>query len=112
MNEFDCISMFRYDLAQETIDTIIEKFSPKMIIIFGSVARGTADEHSDLDILVIMDTNESYFKRPSAIYKEVYRIGIPKDILVLTPDEFEKERFNPYSFASEIVKTGKVAYEA
>ena len=104
--------MFRYDLVQETIDTIVEKFNPKMVIVFGSVAKGTADDHSDLDILVVMETDQSYFKRPIAIYKEVYRIGIPKDILVLTPEEFDEGKYNPYSFTSEIVRTGKVAYEA
>ena len=104
--------MFRYDLVEETINTIVRVFKPEKIIIFGSVARGTADEYSDLDILVVMDTDMDYYSRSSAIYRAVYKIHIPKDILVLTPEEFEQDKDNALSFTSEIVRTGKVAYEA
>lgn len=83
-----------------------------MIIVFGSIAKGTADECSDLDILVVMDTDEKYIRQPSKIYQAVYKIHIPKDILVLTPEEFGKEKDNRFSFTSEIVKTGKNAYKA
>ncbi len=40
------------------------------------------------------------------------RCPLPMDILVLTPEEFESNKDNKYSFASEIVKAGVVAYEA
>jgi len=41
--------MFRYDLVEETIDLIVSEFHPERIIIFGSVARGSATDTSDLD---------------------------------------------------------------
>ena len=104
--------MFSYDLVRETIDTIVREFRPEMIIVFGSVTKGTADEYSDLDLLVVMDTHLEYHARASAIYRVVYRIPIPKDIIVLTPEEFESEKENPLSFVSEIVRTGRVFYEA
>lgn len=103
--------MFNYNLVQETIDTIVREFEPEIIIVFGSVAKGTADEYSDLDLLVVMDTDQGYYVRASVIYRVVYRIPIPKDIIVLTPEEFESEKDNPLSFVSEIVRTGKVFYE-
>lgn len=104
--------MFSYNLVRETIDAIVREFRPEMIIVFGSVAKGTADEYSDLDLLVVMDTDLEYHARASAIYRVVYRIPIPKDIIVLTPEEFESEKENPLSFVSEIVRTGRVFYEA
>ena len=103
--------MFSYDLVRETIDAIVREFRPEMIIVFGSVAKGTADEYSDLDLLVVMDTNLGNYARASEIYRVVYRIPIPKDIIVLTPEEFESEKDNPLSFVSEIVRTGKIFYE-
>ncbi|MHB1686591.1 MAG: nucleotidyltransferase family protein [Ignavibacteriaceae bacterium] len=33
-------------------ERLLEKFNPDNIILFGSHARGTADEKSDVDILV------------------------------------------------------------
>ena len=104
--------MFSYDLVRATIDAIVREFRPEIIIVFGSVAKGTADEYSDLDILVVMDTDMDYYSRSSAIYRAVYKLHIPKDILVLTPEEFEQDKDNALSFTSEIVRTGKVAYEA
>ena len=34
-------------------DRLVEKFHPQRIILFGSQARETADEKSDVDILVV-----------------------------------------------------------
>ena len=70
--------VFRYDLVQETVDTIVREFNPKKIIIFGSVAKGTADDHSDLDILVVMDTDERYYRRLSKIHKSFCKVRTRK----------------------------------
>lgn len=83
-----------------------------MIMVFGSVARHEAGERSDLDLLVVMDTDLRGPKRSAAIHKQFMRCPLPIDIFVLTPEEFESNKDNEYSFASGIVKTGMVAYEA
>ena len=104
--------MFDYSLVDETVKRIAEKFSPEKIIIFGSVAKGTADEYSDLDILVVMKSDKQPYERAVPIYLAVAGIRVPKDIIVLTPEEFAAQHDNEYSFASEIAQTGVVAYEA
>ena len=103
--------MFDYSLVDEAVRRIVENFSPEKIIIFGSVAKGTADEYSDLDILVVMDTDRRQHERAVPIYLALAGIRIPKDILVLTPEEFASNSENEFSFVSEIVQTGVVAYE-
>lgn len=104
--------MFDYGLVDETVRRIVEKFSPKKIIIFGSVARKQADENSDLDLLIVMESDRPVHSRAVPIYVAVSGIKIPKDILVVTPEEFEENKNNKYSFVSEIVRTGEVAYES
>ena len=104
--------MFRYDLVEETIDLIVSEFHPERIIIFGSVARGSATDTSDLDILVVMDSDLKPTRRAREIYTATSDIDLAMDIIVLTPEEFEENRDDPYSFTSEIVRTGAVAYEA
>lgn len=104
--------MFRYDLVEETIDLIVSEFHPERIILFGSVARGSATDTSDLDILVVMDSDLKPTRRAREIYTATSDIDLAMDIIVLTPEEFEENRDDPYSFASEIVRTGVVAYEA
>jgi len=51
-------------------------------------------------------------RRAREIYTATSDIDLAMDIIVLTPEEFEENRDNPYSFTSEIVRTGAVAYEA
>lgn len=58
--------MFDYDLAKDVIDEMVGVFSSKMIIVFGSVARDEAEDRSDLDLLVVMDTDLRGPKRSAA----------------------------------------------
>ena len=104
--------MFDYETADAVIERIIDDFAPEKIIVFGSVARHGAGDHSDLDILVIMDTALEGAKRAAAIHSHTSDFMMPLDILVLTPSEFEANMDSGYSFASEIVSTGIIAYDA
>jgi predicted nucleotidyltransferase len=53
--------------VQEIIDRIVEGYDPERIIVFGSYARGDATPESDLDVLVIKDTPESWIDRVVAV---------------------------------------------
>ncbi len=48
---------FDYSLVDEAVNRVVEKFCPQKVIIFGSVAKKVADEFSDLDILVVMESD-------------------------------------------------------
>lgn len=104
--------MFDYKMADAVIERIIDVFDPEMIIVFGSVARHEAGDHSDLDILVVMNTDLKGAKRAAAIHNHTTDFMMPLDVLVLTPSEFDANKDNRHSFVSEIVRTGVVAYEA
>lgn len=104
--------MFDYSLVDKTVNEIVRRFSPEKVIIFGSVARQEADDLSDLDILVVMDTKDPPYKRAVPIYLAVSSIRVPKDIIVLTPKEFAENADNEFSFTNKIVNTGVVAYAA
>ena len=104
--------MFSYELADEVVRRIIARFSPKMIVIFGSVGRHEAREDSDLDIMVVMETELDIIHRGVDIRDILEDIMMPMDIIVVTPEEYEDEKDNPCEFVHEIMRTGKVAYEA
>lgn len=103
--------MFDASLVDKAVQQIAETFSPEKIIIFGSVAKGTATEHSDLDILVIMDTELEFPYREVEVRKVISNIQIPKDVLVLTPSEFAEYSEDSWDIAHEISLTGVVVYE-
>jgi len=57
--------------------------------LFGSYARGEARENSDVDILLIMDSDLPRPKRAALAYRVLRSWKVPKDILVYTPQEFD-----------------------
>ena len=57
--------------------------------IFGSLASNTASDWSDIDLIIVMQTSESFLERGRQ-FEELYELGLPIDILVYTPGEFEK----------------------
>jgi len=104
--------MFDYGLVDQVIKKIAAEFNPEMIIIFGSVAKGEARGQSDLDILVVMDTELPYYKRAPEVRRKLLGIPLAMDILVTTPEEFHTYKDDDRSFIKDIVRTGKIAYES
>lgn len=59
--------------------------------LFGSFARGSGTAWSDLDVVIVKDTEESFPDRPLE-FQGLFELGVPVDILVYTPQEFEDLR--------------------
>ena len=93
------------------VETLRREYAPEKIIVFGSCARGEAGDDSDLDLLVIKDSDKPEVER----IREVSRLLRPRpcalDILVKTPTEIEQRLAIRDSFISEIMREGKVVYE-
>jgi uncharacterized protein len=90
---------------------IANKFNPEKIILFGSYAKGTQGKGSDIDLLIIQDTELPSYKRGNEIRMSLIGAKIPIDILVFTRIEFEKEKNDKYSFLYSAIKTSKILYE-
>jgi predicted nucleotidyltransferase len=95
----------------DVVNRIAYGFNPDKIILFGSYAAGSANNDSDIDLLVIKDTDLPKHKRSFDIQKSLRGSMIPMDILVYTQKEFEQEQQNKYSFLSTAIKTSKILYE-
>jgi len=62
------------------------------IILFGSRARGDFEEHSDWDLLVVVKGHMNV-KRKRELWYEIYRrINLPLDLLIVSYDDFERNR--------------------
>lgn len=104
---------FDYSLVDKVVERIVEDFSPRKIIIFGSVARHEASSNSDIDILVVMEPIRIEEYPPSApIYHSTRTVRVPKDIMVVSPSEYKMKRRDKGSFINNVDETGYVAYEA
>ncbi|MBU4075702.1 MAG: nucleotidyltransferase domain-containing protein [Euryarchaeota archaeon] len=98
------------ELIQEIKNRIISGVHPEKIVLFGSYAYGTPTKDSDLDLLVIMPSEEPMHKRVFKIRKLLRDFRIPKDIIVYTPQEVEKWKEASTAFITSIIRTGKVIY--
>ena len=63
-----------------------------MVLLFGSYANGNAHEGSDLDLLLVKQTNENPLNRVADLRKALRDILISMDILVCTPSEIAKDQ--------------------
>ena len=64
--------MTAVDEAKLITSKIVSGYNPEKVILFGSTARGTRNSESDIDLLIIKDTNK---KRPFRV-KEVLRLYV------------------------------------
>lgn len=99
------------DIIDEMVRRIVDRFQPEKIILFGSYARGTAGPDSDVDLLVVMSVAGSKRDKAAEIYSFVTPSGLPKDILVATPEDIEKYRGIPGTIIRPALLEGKVLYE-
>jgi predicted nucleotidyltransferase len=78
------------------------------IILFGSYAEGRRDLFTDLDIVVVMDSELDFVSRTAQLYSQL-RTGVDMDLLVYTPQEFE--RLSQGGFLRHALLNGKIIYE-
>ena len=98
-------------ILSQVTQRLVDRFHPERIILFGSQARGTADRRSDVDLLVISRIGGDRRKLMLAMDRALRGFGIARDIVVLTPEEFERDRSIPGTVARPASIDGKVLYD-
>jgi predicted nucleotidyltransferase len=100
---------------QPILNTIVSKIASnketRKIILFGSWAKGSATNDSDLDLLIVMNISGS--KRQEAVKVDLMLEGIPlpTDVIVVTPQDVEKYQDCPGTIIRQAVREGRVLYE-
>ena len=99
-------------LLGQVIERIVQHFHPEKIIVFGSQAWGSPREASDLDLLVIMESDERPRARAARVAHLCQPPYLPMDILVRTPQEIAQRLAMGDPFFRKILADGKVVYES
>jgi len=95
----------------EVIAKIADRFNPDKIILFGSCANGVQNDDSDLDILIVQDSDLPMHQRGFDIRMSLRGTLIPMDILIYTKSELEQEKNKSFSFLNSAIKNSKIMYE-
>lgn len=93
------------------VDKIVAACQPDKIMLFGSYATGQATEDSDIDLLIVKETNLPRHQRGREVRQYLYGSKFPIDIVVATPHELEQSRSNPYSLLYQALHSSKTVYE-
>ena len=96
---------------REMVRRIAAQFRPDKIILFGSHARGEAKPDSDVDLLVIMSVEGSKRQKASEIDLALVDRKLPLDLIVVTPEEFERGRHQIGSVVQPAAREGRVLYD-
>lgn len=102
--------MLRPEELDQLVQRIAERLRPQRVLLFGSYAKGRATIRSDLDLLVIMETQLPMTHRGDAALSILASSVIPIDLHVCTPEEVEAYGTEPGSFIHSVLSTGKVVY--
>ncbi len=98
-------------LPPEVIECLVDGFSPLKVVLFGSRARGEADESADFDLLVVVPEVADRHSLAVGMLVALGHLGVPVDIVPTDPAELEERGDVPGSLLRRALEEGLVVYE-
>lgn len=96
---------------QRIVHLLIERYQPEKIVLFGSLATGNVRETSDIDLLLVKQSEKRPLERILEVMALLEYPRIALDIFVYTPEEVAYLRDEGSPFIEEILCSGRVLYE-
>ena len=93
------------------IERIVGRFRPSRVVLFGSCARGNANEWSDVDLLVVLPNGTDRRHAAVEIHRALGDLPAAKDIVVTTPEEITRRGHIDGSVLRAALREGKSVYE-
>ena len=104
-----------HDHLQKMVRAIVDEVDPYMIILFGSQARGTPTDDSDIDLIVIESEpftgSRSRHTQAVKIGRALVGFDVETDVLVYTRDEVEYWRDSINNVLARALREGRILYE-
>ncbi len=99
-------------VVQALVDGIVGAVQPLRIVMFGSAARGTMREGSDIDVMVVVPDGTHRRHTAQKIYASVRGLGVPFDVVVATPSDLERYGDHIGLIYHSILEEGREVYAA
>jgi predicted nucleotidyltransferase len=100
------------DDLKKRLHPLFKEYKIEKAILFGSLARNEASRHSDIDLILIKNTNLRFFDRYDGILVSFSK-ALPEwdvDILIYTPEELAE--ISHRHFIKRALEEGKILYES
>lgn len=100
------------DILRKRLRPIFKKHGIEKAILFGSLARNEASRHSDIDLILIQNTNLRFLDRYEGVLASCSQ-ALPEwdvDVLIYTPEELAA--ISERRFIKQALKEGKILYES
>ena len=95
------------------VERLVGVYRPERIYLFGSIARGDADEDNDYDLMVLVPDDATPERRGSRLaYQALRGTGIAADVLVWTRGSFERRAHVVASLPATVLREGKLLHAA
>ena len=108
-------SIERQETLQRELARILsilrKEYEPESVYLFGSASAGLVTDDSDLDVLIVKETEARWLDR----IKEVLLLTRPQaavDFFVLTPAEWKQARRDDPFFREEVYEKGRLVHGA
>lgn len=92
------------------VQRIVAFHDPEAIYVFGSYAKGTLNESSDLDLVVVQPTHLPRWLRGLDVLGVLAEAPFPIDLLFVTPEELLQETADPWTLLGTVIPTAHVVY--
>ena len=100
------------DRLSTAVERLVAAAQPSRIILFGSHARGDADDHSDVDLLVVEPAVNDRYEEMVRLNRALKGLLMPVDLLVVSEQEFERRSSTPGTVEHTARREGRVLYAA
>ena len=104
--------MLQQNQIEHLIKEIASAYQPEKIYLYGSYAKRTATNDSDIDLFIVKKTDKNKIERSREVrrcIKNYPATGI--DIVVFTPEEFNNGVNQTINLGKEAITTGILMYE-
>jgi predicted nucleotidyltransferase len=103
--------MIERKTVDQAVKRLVKTYHPLAIYLFGSYAWGSPTDDSDLDLLIVIEhTEQNEYQRAVAGHHALWGLEIPKDLLVYTKTEFEKESKDVTTLCHKVTTDGIKMY--
>lgn len=99
--------------SEEVIDEIGERLAKAVppssrVILFGSRARGTADEDADFDVLVIEPVVENVIEESVRLRSQLDDLDVPIDVIAIDEAKAERRALERGTMVERALREGRL----